>query len=166
MGDGSWRNIEDVNVGDLVMGVNGLVPVVDLDMPLLGERRMMTFDDGSLTWSEEHMLWARREGVREWWWCANPDQWRFEVSVGHLAGLKDNHSMYSGDGFEYAHIDGWKPQTAKVDPSYGPDTQLYLPVTSGSPIIVNGYVVGARVNEFGFDYKSIAWNGLRNISHR
>lgn len=166
MGDCSWRNIEEVKVGDMVMGVHGPVPVVDIDHPILGHRRMMTFEDGSLAWSEEHMLWARERGGREWWWCANPHQWRFEVSVGHLGGLKDNYSMFWGGGFEYAHVDGWIAQKVKMDPSYTADTRLYLPVTTGSPIIVNGYVVGARVNEFGFDYNTIAWNGMQNISQR
>jgi hypothetical protein len=160
MADRTWRNIEDVQIGDMVMGVHGPVQVVDLDKPLLGDRKMMTFGDGSLAWSEEHMLWARDFDQSEWWWCANPDQWRFEVSVGHLSGLRDNYSMFVGDGYEYAHIDGWRAQTVNVDANYGPDTQLYLPVTEGSPIIVNGYVVGARVNEFGFDYRTIAWSGL------
>lgn len=159
MADGSERPIQFVRTGDWLMGADGRpVQVRYVDRPLLGNRRMMAFADGSQVWSEEHGFWTRDVAGAEWWWSANPDQWRFEAETGHIGGLHDNASMRAGDGYEFAHLKGWTHQVVVEAEGYGPDTQLYLPRTDGVPIIVNGYVVGAGVNEEGYDYKTLRWN--------
>jgi hypothetical protein len=56
MADGSQKKIEDVQVGDMVQSVFGTVAVDKLDPTILGDRRMMTFSDESLFWSEEHPM--------------------------------------------------------------------------------------------------------------
>ena len=156
MADGSERRIETVQAGEFVMGADGTPAEVDyLHISHLGFRTMYRFNDGH-EWSEEHMHWVRKDGS-EWWWSANPDTWRNEVAVGVVAGLKDNYSVLSGGDVEYAHMDGFANRVMEqVDrPS---DTKVYLPITSGVPIIVDGYVVGASVNEFGYDYTQFRWN--------
>lgn len=160
MADGTERAIETIGVGEWLMGANGRpVQVRDVDRPILGERRMMAFADGSQIWSEEHSFWTRDAAGAEWWWSANPDQWRYEASIGHIGGLRDNSSMRAGAGFEFAHLrGGWVRREVVEAEGYGPETQLYLPRTDGVPIIVNGYVVGAGVNEDGYDYASFRWS--------
>ena len=57
---------------------------------------------------------------------------------------------------KFAHISVFVTrEMTQVD--YPPETQLYLPITDGTPIIVDGYVVGVGVNEFGFDYTRFQW---------
>ena len=158
MADGAQRAIETIRVGEWLMGADGHpVQVRSVDRPRLGDRRMMAFADGSQIWSEEHGFWTRDAAGAEWWWSANPDQWRYEASIGHIGGLRDNASMRAGDGFEFAQLRGWVRQEVIEAEGYGPETQLYLPRTDGVPIIVNGYVVGAGVNQEGFEYADFRW---------
>ena len=162
MAGGTECPIERVQPGDWLMGADGRpVQVRYVDRPLLGERRMMAFADGSQIWSEEHGYWTRDAAGAEWWWSANPDQWRIEAETGHIGGLRDNASMRAGDGYAFAHMIGWREQAVIEVEGYGPETPLYLPRTDGVPILVNGYVVGAGVNEEGFDYKAFRWDPKR-----
>lgn len=163
MADGSMQRIEEIRAGDVLMGANGAPVVVqEVDRPLLGNRRMMAMQDGSLIWSEEHAFWTADASGEQWWWAANPDRWRWEASIGHIGGLHDNATMRGGKGYAFAHLDGWKDHATEHLDCFGPDTQLYLPRTNGVPIIVNGYVVGAGVNEAEFEYKQFDWNQLRH----
>lgn len=164
MADGSMRAIERIVVGDTLMGANGAPVVVqEVEQPILGNRRMMAMEDGSLYWSEEHAFWTRDLSGRQWWWAANPDRWRWEASIGHIGGLRDNATLRGGDGFAFAHLDGWRDVAVHEAECYGPETQLYLPRTNGVPIIVNGYVVGAGVNQKAFEYEDFDWNVCRHI---
>ena len=161
MADGTERPIEDVHAGDWVMSPNGPVEILGVDRPVLGNRALMQFDDGSLRWSEEHLLWGRRN-EKEWWWGANPARWRFEADIGHVGGLFESASIMEGwEDTEFAHVDGWKMRDVQPVANPDPYLQLYLPYTSGAPIIVNGYVVGARVNEWDFDYQALRWESAR-----
>ena len=156
MADLTTRSIETVAPGDLLWTPVGAQLCLELDTPLLGQRRMLGFEDGSLLWSEEHALWARKNG-REWFWSANPKMWQEEVQSGMIGGLRDNSTIMEGMGYQYAHITGWKSQTVVELDNFRSDTQLYLPRTSGWPIVVDGYLVGAGVNEFEVNYHNIAW---------
>lgn len=159
MADGSERLIESIAPGAWLMGADGQpVQVWQIDRPVLGDRRMMAMADGSLLWSEEHGMWTRDAAGAEWWWSANPDAWRAEASEGVIGGLKDNQSMRKGDGYAFAHMAGWRDQAVVEAEGYGPDTPLYLPMTHGVPIIVNGYVVSAGINEDGYDYTAFRWS--------
>ena len=77
---------------------------------------------------------------------------------GAIGGLRDNASMRTGAGYGFAHLCGWREQEVVEAAGYGPETPLYLPMTHGVPIIVNGYVVGAGVNEHAYDYASFRWS--------
>ena len=159
MANGIERPIESLRAGDWLMGADGQpVQIHQIDNPRLGGRRMMAMADSSLLWSEEHGLWTRDATNAEWWWSANPNQWRFEVTQGAIGGLFDNNSMRTGEGFVVAHLTGWKELDVVEIDGFGPETPLYLPVTNGVPIIANGYVVGAGVNEYGYPYKEFKWN--------
>lgn len=157
MYNGSWKLIQDITTNDILMGANGKpVSVQKMDTPLLGNRKMYQFFDGH-TWSEEHAHWVfDRETQREWWWSANPNMWRSEVKSGAIHGLKDNQSIIGHNNVKFAYLTGFVTRRIEqVD--YPSDTQLYLPITDGTPIIVNGYIVGAGLNEFTFDYAQFQW---------
>jgi len=161
MADMSWKAIEDVSVGEMMYSVDGPVACIRQHVTRLGNRKMITFDDESLFWSEEHAFWTRLND-KEWWWSYNANQWRWEVEVGMIGGLLDNNSIRNGELLiEYAHLDGWKLKKSKVaNGDFNEYTPLYVPITDGAPIVVNGYLVGAAVNEYNFDYKKIEWNGV------
>ena len=162
MANGQPQRVELLSVGDLVWGVGeGPVRLVDIEKPLLGDRKVIGFADGTLLWSEEHGFWVRDPvDARQWWWSFNPGRWRSEVTAGLIGGLKDNHSIKSSHDVEFAHISGFKKQ--KLHEHYlNPMTQLYGPMTHGAPIVINGYVVGAGINEYRFDYRSVDWEKER-----
>ena len=160
MHDMSWKSIEKVEVGELMFSVEGPTECVYEHVTFLGDRKMITFSDKSLYWSEEHSFWTKQNGS-EWWWSYNADRLRYEVEIGLIGGLKDNFSLRTGEiELEYAHIDGWKLHKSLVatDKIFNEKTPLFLPLTNGKPIVVNGYLVGAQLNEYAFDYKSIKWD--------
>ena len=164
MADGSQQLIEHIMRGDVLMGADGNPVVVqDVDRPRLGDRRMMAMEDGSLFWSEEHACWTKDHSGKQWWWAANPERWRWEASIGHMGGLRDNATLRGGGGFAFAHLDGGKGLEVHEADGFGPETQLYLPRTNGVPIIVNGYVVGAGVNQDAFEYEEFDWDTCRHI---
>jgi hypothetical protein len=157
MWDGSWKTIETVLQGELLMGADGKpTECLEAYVNILGPRNMYVFaEHPEHEWSDEHLHWAKQDGL-EWWWSASPDQWRYEVYAGFVVGLKDNYSLFSGKT-AYAHVDGWVNRTpTKV--SRDAETKVYLPITDGTPIIVNGYVVTGGTNEFQYDYASFKWD--------
>lgn len=159
MADLSWKAMEQVKLGELMWSVNGPTECVEEYVTTLGNRRMITFEDESILWSEEHLFWTKSEG-KEWWWTYNADIWRWEVDIGATVGLIDNYSLRDGEILlEYAHLDGWKLQKSKViEGDYNENTPLYLSKTNGEPIVVDGYLVTAGTNEFVFDYSKIKWD--------
>jgi hypothetical protein len=158
MANGSVKAIELLVAGDMLMGPAGPTAVISMETPMLGSRKLLQFADGH-TWSEEHAHWTRDSASNQWWWSANADMWRHEVAVGAIGGLIDNSSIRTGDGHSYAHIDGWKAQQySVVDASAS--LQLYTPITDGTPVIVDGYLVGAGVNQAGYDYTKLDWNAV------
>lgn len=160
MGDGTYAAIETLKPGDLVMGMDGPTQVVRMEYPTLGKRRLLVFTDGH-TWSEEHTHWTRTSDGVEWLWAFNPGMWRSEVAQGAVAGLFDNDSLRGPDvDVEFAHVDGWRRNEILIVEA-DPTTQLYVPVTSGSLIVVDGYVVGAGVNQWGYDYTGLRWESVR-----
>jgi hypothetical protein len=162
MADMSWKAIEAVKVGELMWSTDDPVACVEEYVTRLGDRKMITFDDQSLFWSEEHAFWTRDMMGDQWWWSYNADMWRWEVETGVIGGLLDNYSIRNGEiALEYAHIDGWKLQKSQVAVGdFHEYTPLYLPMTDGAPIVVNGYLVAAGVNEKNFDYTTIKWTAV------
>jgi hypothetical protein len=162
MADMSWKAIETITVGEWMWSVNGPVQCVEEHVTRLGARQMITFADQSLFWSDEHAFWTRDMLGAEWWWSYNADTWRQEVNDGAIGGLLDNYSIRTGEiAISYAHIDGWKLQKSQIAVGdFNEYTPLFLPATHGAPIVVNGYLVGACVNEKNFDYASIKWSAV------
>lgn len=160
MWDGSWKAIENILEGELLMGADGQATrCTEAYSNTLGARRMYTFaEHPEHEWSDEHLFWALQNG-KEWWWSASADQWRYEVFSGQVVGLKDNFSLFEGDA-EYASLDGFVRRTpTRVDRPA--ETKVYLPITDGTPIIVNGYVVTGGTNQFTYDYEQFKWSPAR-----
>ena len=158
LADGTWKPIQHVTTSDLLWGPWGPVTLRKIDRPRLGSRRMLAFADGH-RWSEEHTHWTRAQDDSQWWWTYDRKAWLVEVAANAVGGLLDNDTMRTGeDGIEFAHIAGWKRNEIRLARGFTASSRLYLPVTSGSPIIVDGYVCGACVNEAGFDYTKFDWN--------
>jgi hypothetical protein len=162
MADGTWKNIETVVLNDNVMGMIGSTPVTSIHTPYLGGRQLLKFADSSLSWSDEHAMWTKSLADNtQWWWTSNKPRWIREATTGIIRGLTDNSSIRTGTAdTEWANLNGWVSPTVEVDTSTTPYTQLYYIETGGSPIIVNGYVVGAGVNQTGFDYTNLNWDAI------
>lgn len=160
MADKTWRDIETVEKGELVLSINGPTKVEKQYQSFLGPRKMLTFaEDRNCIWSEEHLFWVMY--IKEWWWTYNTSVWRKEVETGYTKGLKDNYSLYTGDkGFYFAHLTGWIKRQVVEDFSqdWNPDTPVYLSMTDGSPIIVDGYLVTGGTDESRYDYTKINWD--------
>jgi hypothetical protein len=54
MADGTSKNIEDVKIGDEILAQNGINKVIDYDRPLLGDRKLYSFNNGKPFVTSEH----------------------------------------------------------------------------------------------------------------
>ncbi len=170
MADGSLKEITQIKPGDWVQGPTMAWEVDYLHVARLAHRKMLAFSDRSLAWSDEHLFWARENG-KQWWWCANPDNWRLEVDIGLVKGLYDNYSHFTSADVEFAHVDDvWRRRdvmdVTEAD-SCTPDTKVYLPIpgaNSDHMCFVNGYLVTASTDQWTMDYEKFVWdeaNALR-----
>jgi hypothetical protein len=160
MADMTWQPIETLEPGDMLMGPSGPVAMKYLYISTLGStRKLLTFaDDPATVWSDEHPFWSR-QGQDEWWWSANADHLKAEMESGLIAGLKNPDSVWrkSPGEIEFAHLSGFAKRSVKVIEGAHPDTPVMIPVLDGSPCIINGYVVGAFLNEENYDYRALRW---------
>lgn len=179
MANGALKAIQDVIVGDMVMGIEGRPTRVKKTLkPILGDRRVLAFKDGTHIWSEEHGHWVRNKITgKEWPWSANVARWITEMeeemgAVGDFSkkyqgGLKDIYGI--GDcpieDVEFAGLDGFAGKEVYEIEGLAYDTPLFSPSTEdGQAIIVNGYVVGGNWDEYTTDYHQISWeNGRQKI---
>lgn len=161
MADYSWRAIETLSAGDLLMTPTGPGRMLKLHQAILGTgRKMLTMkEDPETRWVADHPLWSRPVGGgKQWWWSGDAAYMRAEVEGGLTQGLKDINSVYEDD-VEYAHLNGFVKRTI-VELDEDPMTPVYIPVLEGPPCIVNGYVAAAFFNEWKYDYEQLDWNTL------
>lgn len=161
MADGSWKAIELIEVGEKLQGATGINTVYEAYKPKLGSRRLFSFENGSLIWSEEHPFWVKR-GKEQFLWTVGKECWKESVIIG----LKDNEEIWTSEKQEeeFAHLSGWKKHTPVevLGDLVNPKLQLYQPRVDGDHmIIVNGYLVSGGTNGFDFDYRTIQWAGLK-----
>lgn len=162
MADKSYKTIESIKAGELLMSTNGTAKIVKMDRPKLGTRKLLKFSDNSLQWSEEHAMWTKNVNDSQWWWSYNSDYWKYEARKGVIGGLFDNSTIRTGNNnLKWAHTSGWLSNTVEEVADADQNTSLYLPFTNGYPIIVNGYVVGAGINQWVYDYSSLDWDTAR-----
>jgi hypothetical protein len=133
-------NIEDVEVGDKLLGREGKVNTVKLlDRPLLGSRRLYDINkNNDFFVSEEHPM-QTTTGVKS----LNPDYVReFETELWDRA-FKGREDILLSIGDELVMYDGTTTRLKSIDyKEADPKTQLYNFKFDGDcTYVVNGYVV-------------------------
>ncbi|OJB45839.1 hypothetical protein BGV57_02920 [Burkholderia ubonensis] len=164
MADGSWKAVEHVQIGDMLMTPLGPEAVLDIETPQLGDRKMIGFEDGSLFWTDDHAFWTRRDGAQAFG-VYDKQSWLRGVELGVVKGLPNNDDIRLLDDRwdEFAHVSGWK-RNRVVAHTLSADTKVYLPIVGGCHMIIaEGYVVSAGANGFDFDYNTFEWKGLSHV---
>ena len=163
MADGSQKAIEDVVVGDQVLGAFGEVnPVLALHRPLLGTAHMNRINgEHSTTAHHPHV------SVDRGFYCSEPATVE-QATYGHehdvmdgsgvvvkrmLHGLKKGRVQRLDLGIVLKTVEGGRPVTSLETYEMPPETQLYNLVTGGSHTYhVDGYAVTGWPREDDWDY--------------
>jgi hypothetical protein len=168
MADGTFKPIEDVQVGDYLLGAHGAVnPVLALNRPLLGDRMMSNING-------EHMTTLDHAHLR-------PDNTFGAVSLYEYVHGENNtvQSVITAEGdveqwllpgFAEADMDlitqiepgdylvtvnGTRPVTTLEEVKLPADTQLYNFVMGGDhTYFVSDYCVTGFLNGIDFDYRN------------
>jgi hypothetical protein len=166
MADGTTKFIEDVVVGDMVLGAFGEHnPVLALHRPLLGDATMTRINNEHSTTSHHPHVGADRrffsndlERVNKYTYgrhhpvinAAGQTEMRF------LHGLNPERLYQLVQGVALKTVDGSRTVTALETYSMSPETQLYNLVVGGSHTYhVEGYAVTGWPREDDWDYD--AW---------
>lgn len=168
MSDYTLKNIEDVQIKDKVLGIDGSInEVYSLDCTPLGSRRVLyTFPDKSLYITGEHNIWIRIDGKQQWgvhnihdWWA---EVYNLKLPNSDVSIYKDiiSEPYIIHKPVEYANVFyGWKKQYYDVAREYNENTPVYFLYTTNShTFIANGYIVGGGIDERDFDYKNFYWS--------
>jgi hypothetical protein len=164
LADLTTKPIEDVKVGDQVLGAFGEINVVAaLHRPHLGNKRMLKINDEHSTTSHHPHV-----SVDKKFYCADPaamvmgygKQHKVIDAEGHeidlyLYGLNPSRllNIVEIDGVELKTVEGSRKVTTLKHYDLSPDTQLYNLVTTGSHTYhVDGYAVTGWPREDDFDY--------------
>jgi hypothetical protein len=163
LGDGTTKLIEDVKVGDVLLGAFGEHnPVLALHRPLLGSGKMTKINGEHSTTSHHPHI-----SVDKKFYCQHPDVVENStygkehevinadgvVETRLLQGLKKGRVQTLVEGVELKTVDGGKPVVTLEIYSLGPETQLYNLVMGGSHTYhVDGYAVTGWPREDDFDY--------------
>jgi Hom_end-associated Hint len=163
MADGSTKPIEEVLVGDLVLGAFGEInEVLALHRPLLGSAQMCRINGEHSTTSHHPHI-----SVDRGFYCMHPSVVE-ETTYGHehevinAAGEKELRMLYGlaagrvrelVAGVELKVVDGGRVVSELELYSMPADTQLYNLVVGGSHTYhVDGYAVTGWPREDDFDY--------------
>ena len=163
MSDGTTKCIEDVRVGDQLLGAFGEInTVLALHRPLLGKAQMCTInDEHSTTTHHPHISLDRQ------FYCGNIEAvLRATYGRTHavldadgnsvermLYGLNKERILPLGLGVELKTVEGSRTVQSLENYSLPEDTQLYNLVMSGSHTYhVDGYAVTGWPSEHDFDY--------------
>jgi hypothetical protein len=166
MADGSTKVIEDVRVGDMVLGAFGEHnQVLALHRPLLGNNTMTNINNEHHTSSHhphispDKKFYAIKPAVVMSDTYGKSHEVLDENMVPYqrfLAGLKPGRVEQMELGVQLKTVDGSREVTFLDTYEMAPKTQLYNLVISGSHTYhVDGYAVTGWPNEEDFDYD--AW---------
>ena len=163
MADGTEKAIEDVLIGDLILGAFGEInTVLALHRPLLGDNAMLRInDEHSTTIHHPHISSDKK------FYCGNPIK-VMEHTYGcehdvivkggaiekqYLHGLKGGRVQQLELGVSLKTVEGSRVVDSLEVYSMPPETQLYNLVVSGSHTYhVDGYAVTGWPREDDFDY--------------
>ena len=170
MADNTTKPIEDVKVGDLIVGAFGEInSVLALHRPLLGSATMCKINNTHSTTSHHPHI-----SVDKKFYCCNPqlvDIYTYNrvhnvIDVSGniverlLKGLKVGRAQLLEIGTELKTIDGQRTVDTLELYYMPPDTQLYNLVVDGSHTYhVDGYAVTGWPNEEDFDYDT--WTEIK-----
>jgi hypothetical protein len=169
MSDGSSKAIEDVQVGDVVLGAFGeLNTILALHRPLLGENTMTKINKEHSTTSHHPHISIDKK------FYSNTPTTTTEATYGRhhnvldadgcivsmfLHGLKKERINQLHEGVELKTTDGSRVVNTLETYSLPPETQLYNLVVGGSHTYhVDGYAVTGWPREDDFDYD--AWKPI------
>lgn len=163
--NGIQKAIEDIVIGDLVLGAFGEInTVLALHRPLLGNKKMLNINNEHHTTSHHPHV-----GANKGFFCLNPELldtqiYGREVDVlGEnnipkklfLHGLKPGRSQMLEVGTELKTVEGSRFVSSLETYELPPETQLYNLVVSGSHTYhVDCYAVTGFPREDDFDYDS------------
>jgi hypothetical protein len=164
--DGTVKAIEDVSVGDLLLGAFGEInAVLALHRPLLGDKLMCRINDEHSTTNHHPHVSVDRQ-----FYCNDPytvDETTYnryhevinkegERVQRFLHGLKKGRVQQLQRGVDLKTVDGSRIVDSLETYSLPPETQLYNLVVAGSHTYhVDGYAVTGWPREDDFDYD--AW---------
>ncbi len=163
MADGTTKAIEDVRVGDMVIGAFGEHnPVLALHRPLLGNNTMTNINNDHHTSSHhphisvDKKFYAVKPAVVMSDTYGKSHEVLDENMVPYqrfLAGLNAGRVQQMETGVMLKTVEGPKEITFLDTYEMAPDTQLYNLVVGGShTYCVDGYAVTGWPNEEDFDY--------------
>lgn len=170
MSDLSWKMITEIEAGDMLYTSHGDSAVSKLNVASLGQRRMYEMYDGSLSFTSNHCLWARKE--KDYFWSMELSSYEndyteeekelfsilkelddnFTISDSILKPIfNDKTEVFAGsvdENEKFAYITGWKQNKPVLTGITAPDYQVYCPaVENKGLIIVNGYLVESHIDE-------------------
>jgi hypothetical protein len=163
LANGSTKPIEEIAVGDLVIGAFGEVnPVLALHRPLLGAGKMCRINDEHSTTTHHPHISADRK-----FYCVNPTALA-TAAYGQkhtiikadgsrekrvMTGVRPDRNLKLVEGIQLQTLSGSKAVT-KIEPlPLSPLTQVYHLVVGGShTYTVDGYAVVGWATETDFDY--------------
>lgn len=134
MVDGSYKNIEDVELGDVVLGKdNSPNTVLEFLRPTLGETKatMMAFNGGAPFMTSDHPVWIRGQG----WQSFDPEMTysKYAMTVGRYQP-GDVIETQDGTGFKIKSIEEYQDQDQ--------DQIIYnFALDGNNTYIANGFVV-------------------------
>jgi len=172
MADGSTKVIEDIRIGDMVLGAFGEHnQVLALHRPLLGKNTMTNINNEHHTSSHhphisaDKQFYALKPAVVMSDTYGKSHEVFDENMVPYqrfLSGLKPGRVQQMEVGLQLKTDDGSRIITFLYTYEMAPETQLYNLVLSGSHTYhVDGYAVTGWPNEEDFDYD--VWEARNNI---
>lgn len=157
MADGTQREISTIRAGDYIYGIDGPSRVLELHVVPVGNRSVMAFVGEGVFWTAEHPFWTRRDGVQSFW-TADISTLQAEIDSGLISPIQN---LRVGDPGEFATINGWERKgIVEVTRAFSPDTKVYMPITDGSPAIVNGTVALSSKHPVRFADHNFDWDAV------
>jgi hypothetical protein len=157
MADGTQREISTIRAGEFIYGIDGPTEVQELHVVQVGPRKVMAFAGEGVFWTAEHPFWTRQDGAQSFW-TADPKTLQAEVDSGLISPI---HNLREGDPGEFATINGWERKgIIDVTAAFSPATKVYMPLTDGSPAIVNGTVALSSKHPVKFADHNFDWDAV------
>lgn len=160
--DGTTIPIENVKIGDRVVGLGGANTVLSLIRTTLGDRSLMGFQDTGAFFSSEHCFWIKDVYGEEYWGTHDFNMYMKERryasfivnGVAWKYGFSRKDPLVIAEEVHYATDKGWqKNKAVPFHSQHRPDIMLYQLVTDGShSFFVNGYLVAGEAYDKDFDF--------------